>query len=97
MLGELTPIIVILVIGAVLWQKNAIKMLEAKRLSGADTELQDRVAQLEQEMDGVRGQLSETQERLDFAERMLTQVRDAQKLPPGSPPPPPPADPTRKL
>ncbi len=97
MIGEFIPIVALVVVGAVIWQKNAIRMMEIKRMSGGDTELQDRVAQLEREMDGVHGQLSETQERLDFAERMLTQVRDAQKLPPGSPPPPPPADPTRKL
>ena len=93
MLGELIPIIAILTVGGLVWQKNSIRMLEARRLQGGDPELQDRVAQLEQEMDGVRGQLSETQERLDFTERVLTQVRDAQRLPPG----PSSSDPTRKL
>lgn len=85
MLGELIPIIAIVVVGGLIYQKNAIRMLEARRMSGGDAEIEGRVAQLEHEMDGVRGQLSETQERLDFAERMLTQVRDAQKLPPAPP------------
>lgn len=93
MIGSLVPIVAIIVFGVVVWQKNAIRMLEMRRLSGGDTELQERVAQLEHEMDGVRGQLSETQERLDFAERMLTLVRDAQKLPPASSPP----DATRRI
>jgi hypothetical protein len=33
-------------------------------------------------MDDVRRELGEVQERLDFTERMLTQVRDGQQLPP---------------
>ncbi len=86
MFGELIPIIAIIMVGGLIYQKNSIRMYEAKRMAGGDVELEGRVAQLEHEMDGVRGQLSETQERLDFTERMLTQVRDAQKLPPPAPP-----------
>ncbi len=86
MLGELIPIIAIIAVFGVIWQRNSIRMMEARRLSGADAETQDRLAQLEHEMDAVKGQLSETQERLDFTERVLTQVRDAQKLPPGNAP-----------
>ncbi len=65
MIGELIPIIAIVAVFAVIWQRNSIRMIEARRLSGAD---------------------AETQERLDFTERVLTQVRDAQKLPPGNAP-----------
>ncbi len=83
MIGEMIPIVALLVVGAIIWQKNAIRMMELRRQSGADADMQDRVAQLENEMDAVKGQLSEAQERLDFTERVLTQVRDAQKLPPG--------------
>ncbi len=87
MVAELIPIIAMLGVFAVIWQRNSIRMMEARRMSAGDAEVQDRLAQLEQEMDVVKGQLSETQERLDFTERVLTQVRDAQKLPPGGPPP----------
>ncbi|MFI5234650.1 MAG: hypothetical protein ACHQXA_02975 [Gemmatimonadales bacterium] len=42
-------------------------------------ELRARVAELEQE----RGHLAELEERLDFAERMLTQKQDVRELPAG--------------
>jgi hypothetical protein len=42
----------------------------------------ERLERLEQELTAMRQQLGETQERVDFAERMLTQVREAQRLPP---------------
>lgn len=91
MVGEFIPIIAIVAVFGLFMQRNYLRY--SARRSLPDPEMEGRVAQLEQEMDGVRGQLAETQERLDFAERMLTQVRDAQKLPPG----PAPSDPTRKL
>jgi Tfp pilus assembly protein PilO len=39
-------------------------------------------AALREEMDDLRRELGEVQERLDFTERMLMQVRDNQQLPP---------------
>lgn len=36
------------------------------------------------EMDEMRGQLSELQERVDFTERMLAKERDARALEPGA-------------
>ena len=42
----------------------------------------ERLERLEQDMQAMREQLTETQERVDFAERMLAQVREAQRLPP---------------
>ena len=45
---------------------------KAKAAGGGDiAELSARVQALEGEMDGMRQQLMETQERLDFAERLL--------------------------
>lgn len=40
------------------------------------------VAELRGEMDELRHQLAEVQERLDFAERMLAKTREAERLPP---------------
>jgi chromosome segregation ATPase len=45
--------------------------------------LAERIDTLSQELEQVRGQLSETQERLDFAERLLSQGRPAGPLPRG--------------
>jgi hypothetical protein len=54
---------------------------KAKAAGGVDiAELSARVQALEGEMDGMRQQLIETQERLDFAERLLAQS-EAAKVP----------------
>ena len=44
---------------------------------GAEAEL----AALREEMDGVRRELGDVQERLDFAERLLTRPGEAERLP----------------
>lgn len=40
----------------------------------------DRLEALEAEMGNLRGELSETQERLDFAERLLAQAPDTRRV-----------------
>lgn len=50
----------------------------ARRLNsgpGGDGDVADRIEALTQDLEQVRGQLAETQERLDFAERLLSQGR----------------------
>jgi 5-bromo-4-chloroindolyl phosphate hydrolysis protein len=54
--------------------KLARAKAEAQRTLGGDA--MDRIAELENEMAHVRQQLSETQERLDFAERLLAKPKD---------------------
>jgi hypothetical protein len=44
-------------------------------------DLQAQNQELRQELDGLRRELGEAQERLDFAERVLTQERRAERLP----------------
>jgi len=59
-----------------------LRLEEAKLHAGDPEDLNDlahRVSELQQ-------QLTEMQERLDFAERMLAQVRDKPGLPPAPPP-----------
>ena len=46
----------------------------------SDPQLEDRVDALEQELGTIRQQLSETQERLDFAERLLARTEGARQL-----------------
>jgi 2-keto-3-deoxy-L-rhamnonate aldolase RhmA len=43
-------------------------------------ELEDRLAQVEQELQSVHQELIETQERVDFTERLLAKQKDAGKL-----------------
>jgi hypothetical protein len=50
--------------------------------SGETALLQREVAGLHQDLDGVRQELAELAERLDFAERMLAQQRDGERLGP---------------
>lgn len=49
--------------------------------------LQEHIEALEGEMSQMRQELSEAQERLDFAERLLAQERDARRMGPQRPGP----------
>lgn len=51
--------------------------------AGHDSLTQGRLDAMEEEMAHLREQMSETQERVDFAERLLAQVREAKQLGPG--------------
>ena len=86
-LATLIPIIAlsIPVVGMLMHglQKMAEARVEEARIkagAGDGGEL----AALREEMDDVRRELGDVQERLDFAERMLTQIRDHPPLPPGA-------------
>jgi predicted RNase H-like nuclease (RuvC/YqgF family) len=82
-LALMIPIVAIATFG--MWV-TGIGAALARRIGGraaeADHDQAGRIEQLERDLDDLRLQLSETQERVDFAERMLAQVRDAQRLPP---------------
>jgi hypothetical protein len=59
------------------------KVRESSRLPNRDGDseaLQARLAAMEQDLAAMRGELSETQERLDFTERLLAQAREAKRL-----------------
>ncbi len=58
------------------------------RLDGLDVgEFQRRLEELEAEMSNLRQELTEAQERLDFAERVLAKGRDAPRVGPERPGP----------
>jgi hypothetical protein len=58
----------------------------AQRLSGRSSEnplLEGRLDRLSDELEGIRAELAETHERLDFTERMLAHGRTPDPLPRG--------------
>jgi hypothetical protein len=70
-LGVFVPITAMAVWGAV-----KIARIQAERhKAGSDPETADRLHALEHEVGLLRQEMSETQERLDFSERLLAQHR----------------------
>jgi hypothetical protein len=67
----LVPIIAIIAFAVI-----KIARINAARDSGASPDLANRVEELEQGLQNVQRQLAETQERLDFAERLLTKGKE---------------------
>ena len=57
-----------------------IERMKSKRVEGGG-DVAARIDALERELTDVRHELIETQERLDFAERMLAKQKDARPLP----------------
>ncbi len=53
-----------------------------RRLARLQPEVLEDLQRRVDELESVRGRLAEVEERLDFAERLLSQDRDAQRLPP---------------
>jgi protein-disulfide isomerase-like protein with CxxC motif len=77
-LGVFVPITAMAVWGAV-----KIARIQAERhKSGSDPETADRLHALEHEVGLLRQEMSETQERLDFSERLLAQHRPDRPDPP---------------
>ena len=71
------PVVAIIINGLVKVAKY--RAMESGAEGGG--ELRGRLDALEQELDIVRHELTETQERLDFAERMLSQGDQTRRLP----------------
>jgi hypothetical protein len=80
----LIPITFFTVIGAIFISRSEIGRAIAHRIrggAGVDEELRAEVGDLHRELDLVRAELAETQERLEFAERLLAQGRAPDQLP----------------
>jgi hypothetical protein len=60
----------------------AQRMGQRRDVGGGEVEVQDRLEGLEAETSDLKLQLSEVQERLDFAERVLAQGAEARRLSP---------------
>jgi len=76
-LGVLIPIFGILVVGLTIFVRSEIGRAIAHRIGGGspDPHLEEEVRLLRADVEHLRGDLGETQERLDFTERMLASGR----------------------
>jgi len=74
-LGPLVPIAAIIAFAAV-----KIAKLRAASPASLPNDVSARLEALEQRVDGLQQELSETHERLDFAERLLSQARDERRI-----------------
>jgi predicted nucleic acid-binding Zn-ribbon protein len=74
-LGPLVPIAAIIAFAAV-----KIAKLRASPAASLPADVTARLDALEQRVDGLQHELSETHERLDFAERLLSQARDDRRI-----------------
>lgn len=74
-LGPLVPIAAIIAFAAV-----KIAKLRVGAQGSLPADVTSRLETLEQRVDGLQQELSETHERLDFAERLLSQARDDRRI-----------------
>jgi hypothetical protein len=71
-----------LALGFGLWAQARMRLEEARSHAGAlDTGSGVEIPALRDEVGEVRRELGEMQERLDFAERLLSQAREGDRLP----------------
>ena len=71
----LIPIVAIIAIAAV-----KIARVRATRPESASAEVTARLEALERGVEGLQQELVETQERLDFAERLLSKAREERRI-----------------
>jgi predicted nucleic acid-binding Zn-ribbon protein len=74
-LGPLVPIAAIVAFAAV-----KIAKIRAAPSASLPADVTARLETLEQRVDGLSQELAETHERLDFAERLLSQARDERRI-----------------
>lgn len=74
-LGPLVPVVAIIAFAAV-------KIARIKTPAGGapPADVTARLEAVEQRVDGLQQELAEAQERLDFAERLLSQARDERRI-----------------
>ena len=74
-LAPLIPIVAIIAFAAV-----KIARLRATRPELPSSEVTERLEALEHRVEGLQEQLAETQERVDFAERLLSKAREERRI-----------------
>jgi hypothetical protein len=83
-LGLMVPLLGLSVVGLFVLGRSRIGEALARRIAGEhhDPELEEQLLALQEDVAVLRGQLQETQERLDFAERMLARPESPKELRP---------------
>ena len=74
-LVQLIPIVAIIAVAAV-----KIARLRASRPESLSTDIAARFEALERGVEDLQQELAETQERLDFAERLLSKAREERRI-----------------
>lgn len=77
-LAVFIPVLAVFFTGLVVFSRTAIGKAIARRIEGpaaAPPELEGEVRELRSEIDALRAELLETQERLDFTERVVSSGR----------------------
>jgi len=75
---DLTPLIPVVAIVA--FAAIRIARLRAPRPESSSGDAARRLDALEREVQGLQHELAETQERLDFAERLLSKAREERRI-----------------
>lgn len=74
-LAPLIPVVAIIAFAAI-----KIARLRAARPDSPPGDVAARLEALERDVQGVQKELAETQERLDFAERLLSKAREERRI-----------------
>lgn len=74
-LAPLIPVVAIIAFAAV-----KIARIRAARPESLSTDVTARLESLEHGFEGLQQELTETQERLDFAERLLSKAREERRI-----------------
>jgi uncharacterized protein YlxW (UPF0749 family) len=78
-LAPLIPVAAIIMFGLVQISKHWRGQPQGR---AASKQLEERLDAVEEQLATLQGELSDAQERLDFAERVLAQTQEARRLPP---------------
>jgi len=87
-LGVMVPLMVVVIGGLLLISRSRLGEAVARRIAGdsGHSDFQVHLDALQDEVAGLRAQLGEAQERLDFAERLLTKAAEPRPPLPGAHP-----------
>jgi hypothetical protein len=82
-LGIMIPLFALSIGGFLVLSRSRIGEAIARRIGGEakDPEREAQLEALEDEVARLRGQLGETNERLDFADRLLTRAQEGRREP----------------